>query len=121
MIKVLNLGDKEVEVRASALTPILYTAFFNKDYYKEYNASINERADAFLGEVCFIMNIQATEEHPMERIKAAKEDEFWEWCDKYPPMIFVDKMDDILAVMFNVEKTNTTAKKKQSKPTGSKQ
>lgn len=32
MIKVLKLGDKEVEVRASALTPILYTAFLHKFY-----------------------------------------------------------------------------------------
>lgn len=117
MNKVLKLGTQELEVRASALTPILYTSFYNKDYYKEYNNAVTENAGIFLGEVTYIMHIQATAPNPQEALKKAKIEDYYTFLDTYPPMEFVDKMADIIAVMLDIQKNNSTSKKKQSKPT----
>lgn len=112
MNKIVKLNREQVEMRASALTPILYTSFFNKDFYGEYNKAIESNAGMFLSEIAYIMHVQAVKESPQTYLKTAKMDEYYEFLDKYPSLEFVNKMADIIAVLLDVQKGNSTAKKK---------
>ena len=111
MNKVLKLGDTDVEMRASALTPILYNNFFNKDFYEEYNNAL-KMSKLFTGEIAFIMHIQASEEHPLEYVSRASMDDYYNWLEQFDLADMADNFIGLMEVLLKANFSSAKAKKK---------
>lgn len=113
MTKVLNLGGQEVEMRASALTPILYNNFYQKDFYEEYGKAI-KTAGLFTGEIAFILKIQAEHEHPLDYIAKASIEDYYHWLEGFDLADIADNFMPVMEVLLKADFTNAKAKKKKS-------
>lgn len=111
MRRTIKIGDKDVDMLATATTPILYKRLFRKDFL---TIALEENMDCY-AELAYIMARQAEGLPPTELIGKLKIEEFWEWLDGFGPMDFANAAGDIFALYNSQTKTMSVPKKKKTR------
>lgn len=127
MQKIINIGNKEVACSCNALTPLLYTEIFGKDFLKsvmslnkyrttkitDENAEENVELVAktmMFSEMAFIMAKQAEMKNAADLVKLTKV-EYYNWLSGFPQGAFgVEVMTEVLALWQGQTNTNVEAK-----------
>lgn len=87
MKKTIKIGEKEVALRASALTSQLYKNLFGEDLIKELpNIKDNSGIDKMIG-LAFVMNFQAEAKNALDEAKdKLTMRRYYEWLDSFEQM-----------------------------------
>ena len=95
MKRAFKLGDKEVEMVATAATPILYSEYFHEDAFKEITA--DEVSPSVVQKMAFVMAKEA--EHGGKAFQAftsMKKEDFITWLMDFGPADFWNAGADIM-------------------------
>ena len=117
-IKTITIDGKEVALKCTGATSILYRREFGKDLFVEFNkyaknvsegddGAIPEGAIDMLEEAAYIMAKQA---NPSERR------DFVAWLDQFNMMALVQDIAQVAEVIVEDRKTIDEAKKKSDQP-----
>lgn len=114
MIRTVNVGGKEVKLRASALTSFLYKKLFGKDIIKVLsNIKDSMEVDSIL-ELAYVMNVQANNPEALDSIMHGKETvmSFYEWLDQfeYTDLIDSEFIAAVTGAWIDNQKTSTDSK-----------
>ena len=109
MRRTIKIGDKDIDMLATATTPILYKRLFRQDFLA---TALDENMDCY-AELSYIMARQAEGLPPTELIGKLKIEEFYAWLDTFGPMDFVNAASDIFAFYNSQTKTTSIPKKKK--------
>lgn len=112
MVKTIKIGQYDIDMKCSGLTPKIYRATFGKDiiveltnlqkYIKPDGTFTGEDFDVSVFEnLAYIMAKQAGEQATFE-----------EWLDKFEATDIYSAMDAILTLWLSSNTTTSTAKKK---------
>ena len=118
MRKTINISGKEVELLATATTPIRFKQIFKSDLMLAFN-NINkgkvEETDSIdiVTQMAYIMARQA--ENETEKLS---EEDYFNWIDKFGSMGFINAASDIIDVYLEGAKTNAKPKNAASRPKG---
>lgn len=106
---IVNIGDKGVEMLATASTPIRLRQIFGIDYFSLVSKKIEDEGQLMdlYGKLAFIMAKQA-EGADMSKTTIF---DFYEWLDQFEPLDVALAVQDISAVYDAQAKTTAKAKK----------
>lgn len=115
MQKIINIANKEIACSCNALTPLLYTEIFGKDFLRSVmslnkykNAKVTEdnaeenveviQKTMMFSEMTFVMNKQAEIKNAADLVKLTKVD-YYNWLSDFPQGAFgVDVMTEVLSL-----------------------
>lgn len=117
MIKTVNVGGKEITLRASALTSFLYKKLFGKDIIKVLsNIKDSLEIDSLL-ELAYVMNLQANNSEALDDIMHGRASvmSFYEWLDQfeYSDLIDANFIATVTSAWIDNQKTSTNSKNQQ--------
>lgn len=119
MNKTVNVGGKELKLRASALTSFLYKKIFGKDILKILSTIKDTmEVDSILG-LAYVMNLQAENPAALDDIAQGRATElsFYKWLDnfEYADLINGEFIKTVAGVWIDNQKTSTDSKN-QNRP-----
>lgn len=108
MIKAIRIGDTDVNMRASALTAVIYRSLFGKDLTIELNKKRKARENSdetgldIFKQLAFVMQWQALprDNKVTEDMKRLSIDDYYEWLDTVEEADFFE--GDTLASITNL-------------------
>lgn len=119
MAKVIKIGDKELNFKASALTSMAYKKLFKEDILKSLGELDPKTFDASkatdtldtITRLAFIMNRQA-EGTPVKDLMNLNEIAYYEWIDQFNFSDLYDSnyISEVLSVWTDGLQTSTKAK-----------
>ena len=113
MLRIVNIGGKEIDLLANAATPIRYKMVFGEDIMVAFNQINGNKRDEgeildISSQLAFIMHVQAT--CSREELKGVTKEKYIEWLEDFGPMDFVNSSQDIFDTYLGT--TGTTSKSK---------
>ena len=114
MINTVIIGDRELKLRASALTSLLYKKLFNEDLLKVVS-TISETADIdkLIG-LAYVMNLQAENKNALGDIMngTVTQMTYYEWLDgfEYSDLLDKDVFATITGTWIKNQQTTTNPK-----------
>lgn len=110
MYKVVNVGDKEIPMRASGRTPLYYKQVFHADLLSKMVSDGNQitLVESALPELAYIMAMNGSD-MDMSKIN---EDLYAEWLEQFEPMDLLVAGEDIFKVYLGNLQTDSESKKK---------
>lgn len=111
MFRVIKIGEKEVEMVATAATTYRYKQIFRRDYYRELNAEDRDQYDNvdIYTRMGFVMAKQA-EKADMSKLN---EEDFFEWLEQFDPVDLPFAINDI-ALLVSGSKEGTVDPKNEA-------
>ncbi len=111
MYRVIKIGEKEVEMVATAATTYRYKQIFRRDYYRELNSEDRDKFDNvdIYTRMGFVMAKQA-EKADMSKLN---EEDFFEWLEQFDPLAVSMAVDQI-SLLANGSKEGTVDPKKEA-------
>lgn len=119
MITTIRLGEKDVPMRASALTAVIYRSMFGKDLTVELNKMRKTRENNESGldifkQLAFVMNWQSLPRDTKitEAMKSLSIDDYYEWLDEVEEADFFegDTLSAITSLWVNSQKSQIPLK-----------
>lgn len=114
MQKTVRIGEKDVEMRASAATAIRYRNVFHGDIMKELMALDAENIDMSVVEkiqqVGFIM-AKAAESANMAALST---DDYLEWLEQFDQIDIMQAAKDIISVYIHQKESSSDLKKSET-------
>lgn len=110
MRRTIKLGEKDVEMVANAMTPVIYKRVFHKDFLTE-----SQKKDADLNifqELGFVMARQATVS-TREIMEETTLEQYYEWLEGFEAMDIIKSVNDIFEVYSAQNVSTSVSKKKQ--------
>lgn len=110
MYGIVNIGGRDIELTATASTPIRMKQIFNIDLMKIFanaEATNGEEISSVMSQLAYLMNCQALK---MDMTKI-NENTFFEWCEDFGPMDILEKSEEILNIYLGNAFTTSKAKK----------
>lgn len=105
----VRIGDKDVEMVANALTPVLYKKVFHRDFLQE-----TQKKDLDLTifqELGYIMSKQAEGLSVKELTTTLSENGYYEWLMDFGAMEIMEKVNDIFTIYNRQAKATSKSKK----------
>ena len=114
MKKTINIGEKEVTFRASALTAFLYKRLFNEDLMKVITTiGDTNDVDKIFG-LAYVMKFQAESANPADDMKNGKLtlEGYYEWLDEFEQTDLLNEefFAGVVSVWIGNQQTTTNAK-----------
>lgn len=106
----IKLGDKDVEMYANAMTPVIYKRIFRKDFLVE-----SQKKDVdmtIFQELGFVMAVQA-EKGTRDILDNVTIDNYYEWLEGFEALDIIGNVTDIFALYSNQTVSTSVSKKKQ--------
>lgn len=97
MLKTIKIGEKHYDMRASALTAIIYKSLFGKDLISQLQETKETKTNLDLfKELAFVMCWQAEPKQmkTTEALKSLSMSDYYEWIDEIEEMDFYN--EDVL-------------------------
>lgn len=112
--QVINIGDKEVPMLATASTPEYCKRIFHVDPIRVQSAKEKEAADFIdlYRRLAFVMAKQAETRCDRKALSALNEDAYLDWLDQFGYDDFSDAMEDIISV-YEGQQVSTSEEKKE--------
>lgn len=105
MRDTITIGDKEVEMAASAATPFLFKKLFKRDFLKE--AQEDQASDELYIMLAFVMASDAD-----EVLKGnVKEEDFFAWLEEFAYLDIIDALPNIVRLYTRQKKGSSVPKK----------
>lgn len=119
MKNTIMIGDREVKLRASALTSFLYKKLFDKDLLAELSKIEQTNDISTMFGLAYVMNFQAESENPLNDMKKGllTLDGFYSWLDGFEQMDLFNK--DVVSVITSTwlgSQATTTNAKNHNRP-----
>lgn len=113
MLRIVKIGEKEIDLLANAATPIRYKMVFGEDIMVAFNQINGKKRDEgeildISSQLAFIMSKQATCNR--EELKGLTKEVYVDWLEEFGPMDFVNASKDIFDTYLGT--TGTTSKSK---------
>lgn len=105
----VKIGDKNVEMFANALTPVLYKRIFHKDFLLE--SQKKDMDMTIFQELAFVMAKQANATSAKELMNELGIDDYYEWLGNFEAMEIMEKVNEIFALYHSQAKSTSTSKK----------
>lgn len=109
----VKIGDKEVEMLASAASPILYKRVFRRDWFKTLSESQEDASGiesiTYFEEMGFIMAMQASSS--TEKLVNLTYEDFLKWLGQFEPEEMMLSLGDIANIYKGQEEQSSVPKK----------
>ena len=105
----VKIGDKNVEMVANALTPVLYKRVFRKDFLLE-----SQKKDidmTIFQELAFVMASQAQIIRAKQLMTEQRVESYYEWLEGFEEMEIMEAVNDIFALYHSQTKVSSRSKK----------
>lgn len=114
MINTVTIGDRELKLRASALTSLLYKKLFNEDLLKIVsNIGKTQEVDKLIG-LAYVMNLQAENKNALAEIMngTITQMTYYEWLDgfEYSDLLDKDVFTAVTGTWIKNQETTTNSK-----------
>lgn len=107
MRDIITIGDKGVEMAASAATPFLFKKVFKRDFLKECQAE-NDNTELYIM-LGFVMA-----KNQNEVLKGSiKEEDFFDWLEQFEYVDMINALPDIVN-LYTKQKQGTSIPKKEA-------
>lgn len=113
MFREVKVGDIAVPMLANGATPIRYKRVFHKDILKEFKGIEGDEAKIdSIGEIAFIMAMQAKAQKGEADMSLLNDDAYIEWLEQFNPFDIDMAADQIVELyIINTETTSDSKKK----------
>lgn len=105
----VKIGDKNVEMFANALTPVLYKRIFHKDFLLE--SQKKDMDMTIFQELAFVMAKQANATSAKELMNELGIDDYYEWLGNFEAMEIMEKVNEVFALYHSQTKSTSKSKK----------
>lgn len=105
----VKIGDKNVDMVANALTPVLYKRVFRKDFLLE-----SQKKDidmTIFQELAFVMASQAQIISAKQLMTELSVESYYEWLEGFEAMEIMEAVNDIFALYHSQTKVSSRSKK----------
>lgn len=105
----VKIGNKNVDMVANALTPVLYKKIFRKDFLVE-----SQKKDMDLTifqELAFVMASQAQIVSAKQLMTELNVESYYSWLEEFEAMEIMEAVNDIFALYHSQTKVSSTSKK----------
>ena len=111
----VKIGDKEVEMLASAASPILYKRVFRRDWFKTLSESQEDASGiesiTYFEEMAFIMASQAS--MPTDKLVNLTYENYLEWLGQFEAEDLMMSAGDVANLYKGQEEQSSAPKKEQ--------
>jgi len=116
MYKEVKVGNTTVPMLANGATPIRYKLLFHKDILAEFKSIEGDESKiATVGELAFIMAMQAKAHDGEYDISKLNEEDYLTWLEQFNPLDIEMSSDKIIDVYVGNTVTSSEPKKKEEK------
>lgn len=112
MFKEVKVGDITVPMLANGATPIRYKMLFHKDILAEFKGIEGDESKIVtIGEIAFVMAMQAKANNGEYDLARLNEDDYMEWLEQFNPLDIEMASDKIIDVYVGNTVTSSEPKK----------
>jgi len=116
MYKEIEVGNITVPMLANGATPIRYKLVFHKDILKELKGIEGDESNiATVGELAFIMAMQAKANNGEYDLTKLNDNDYLEWLEQFNPLDIEMASEKIIDVYVGNTVTSSEPKKKEKK------